>query len=116
MLHHLKHNIEDPRSTILIVGFQAADTLGRRLVERRPEVRILGRIFALQGGGGRAQRPVQPRRPRRAVACLGPLAAAAQRVRLVHGEPERAEALAAGLRTAGFADVAVAERGESVVV
>ncbi len=42
ILHHLKHNIEDSRSTILIVGYQAPDTLGRRLVERRPMVRILG--------------------------------------------------------------------------
>ncbi len=42
VLHHLKHNIEDPRSTILIAGYQAPETLGRRLVERRPEVRILG--------------------------------------------------------------------------
>src|SRR4029077_5164122 len=48
ILHHLKHNIEDPRATILIVGYQAADTLGRRLVDRRPEVRILGRTFALK--------------------------------------------------------------------
>src|SRR5262249_31247137 len=38
VLHHLKHNVEDERSTILIVGYQAPDTLGRRLVERRPEV------------------------------------------------------------------------------
>src|SRR5262249_3577908 len=38
ILHHLKHNIEDARNAILIVGFQAPDTLGRRLVERRPEV------------------------------------------------------------------------------
>ena len=65
ILHHLKHNIEDPRSTILIVGYQAEDTLGRRLVERRPEVRILGRAFRPQGRGGGAQRPVQPRRSRR---------------------------------------------------
>ena len=48
ILHHLKHNIEDPRSTILIAGYQAPDTLGRRLVERRPEVRILGRTLALK--------------------------------------------------------------------
>ena len=48
ILHHLKHHIEDPRSTILIAGWQAPDTLGRRLVERRPEVRILGRTFALR--------------------------------------------------------------------
>ena len=65
VLHHLKHNIEDPRSTILIVGFQAPDTLGRRLVDRRPEVRILGRTLPAEGRGGRPQRPVEPRRPRR---------------------------------------------------
>jgi metallo-beta-lactamase family protein len=40
--HHLKHHIEDPRSTILIAGYQAEGTLGRRLVEHRSEVRILG--------------------------------------------------------------------------
>ena len=62
VLHHLKHNIEDPRGTVLIAGYQAPDTLGRRLVERRPEVRILGRTTAAQGRGGGAQRPVQPRR------------------------------------------------------
>src|SRR5262249_53548495 len=48
ILHHLKHHIEDPRCTILIVGFQAPDTLGRRLVEGRPEVRILGKTFTVK--------------------------------------------------------------------
>src|SRR4029077_656143 len=48
ILHHLKHNIEDPRSTILIVGYQAESTLGRRLVERRPEVRFRGQMGPLK--------------------------------------------------------------------
>lgn len=42
VLHHLVHGIGNPRNTILIVGFQAANTLGRALVEGRPEVRIFG--------------------------------------------------------------------------
>jgi metallo-beta-lactamase family protein len=42
VLHHLQAIVGDPRSTVLIVGFQAEHTLGRRLVERRPEVRIFG--------------------------------------------------------------------------
>jgi metallo-beta-lactamase family protein len=42
ILHHLRNNVEDERNTVLIVGFQAQHTLGRRLVERRPRVRILG--------------------------------------------------------------------------
>src|SRR5262249_54229294 len=50
ILHHLKHNIEDPRNTILIAGYQAEGTLGRRLVERRPEGRVLGRTVAVRAG------------------------------------------------------------------
>jgi metallo-beta-lactamase family protein len=48
ILHHLKNNIEDPRNLILIVGFQAENTLGRRLAERRPEVRIFGESYRLR--------------------------------------------------------------------
>jgi metallo-beta-lactamase family protein len=116
VLHHLRHNIEDPRSTILIVGYQAADTLGRRLVERRPEVRILGgtyplkaEVVVLNGLSSHADHGDLLR-------SLGPLAGTARKVRLVHGEPERAEALAEGLRAAGFADVAMPDRGETATV
>src|SRR6185436_18520959 len=42
ILHHLRNSVSDERNTILIVGFMAQHTLGRRLVERRPKVRILG--------------------------------------------------------------------------
>jgi metallo-beta-lactamase family protein len=47
---------------------------------------------------------------------LGPLAKAPRWVRRVHGEPGRAETLAEALRAAGFADVAVPDRGDSVTV
>jgi metallo-beta-lactamase family protein len=42
ILHHLKSAIEDEKNTVLIVGYQAQHTLGRRLVERRARVRIFG--------------------------------------------------------------------------
>ena len=45
ILHHLRNNIEDPRNTILIVGWQAPHTLGRRLAEREKEVKIFGEKF-----------------------------------------------------------------------
>src|SRR5205085_1826067 len=48
ILHHLKHHVEDPRATVLIVGYQAPDTLGRRLVTRKPEVRILDRRYTVR--------------------------------------------------------------------
>jgi metallo-beta-lactamase family protein len=42
ILHHLKANIEDAKNTVLIVGYQAQHTLGRRLVEGRLRVKIFG--------------------------------------------------------------------------
>ena len=48
ILHHLKNNIEDERNTILIVGFMARHTLGRRIMEREKEVRIFNRLYKLK--------------------------------------------------------------------
>src|SRR5262249_39202475 len=48
ILHHLKHAIEDERNTVLLVGYQAPNTLGRKLVEHQPEVRILDRRFTVR--------------------------------------------------------------------
>jgi metallo-beta-lactamase family protein len=42
VLHHLRNNIEDSRNTVLVVGYMARDTLGRRIVEREKFVRIFG--------------------------------------------------------------------------
>jgi metallo-beta-lactamase family protein len=42
ILHHLANGASDPRNTILIVGFQAEHTLGRRIVERQPTIKIFG--------------------------------------------------------------------------
>ena len=42
ILHHLANGADDPRNTILIVGFMAEHTLGRRIVERRAHLRIFG--------------------------------------------------------------------------
>ncbi|MDB5307746.1 MAG: Ribonuclease [Gemmataceae bacterium] len=116
VLHHLKHNLPDPRNTVLIAGYQAADTLGRRLVEGRKEVRVLGRVcpvkaevVVLNGLSSHADHKDLLR-------MLGPLAGRTSRARLVHGEPDRAAALAAGLQGAGFADVGIPDRGETTDV
>ena len=42
VLHHLKASVEDPKNAVMIVGFQAPHTLGRRIVERRQRVKIFG--------------------------------------------------------------------------
>ncbi len=45
---HLRRRIEDPRSTMLFVGYQAVHTLGRRLVDGAPEVRIYGEPYRVK--------------------------------------------------------------------
>lgn len=116
VLYHLQRVVEDPRSTILITGYQAEGTLGRQLAERRPQVKILGRSYTLRaevatlgGFSGHADHAGL-------VEHLRPLARTARKVRLVHGEVPGAAALADELREIGFADVAVPERGESVAI
>ena len=48
ILHHLKNNIEDHRNTILIVGFMAENTLGRKIADRSETVRIFGVEYRLK--------------------------------------------------------------------
>ncbi|MFK7817669.1 MAG: MBL fold metallo-hydrolase, partial [Planctomycetaceae bacterium] len=48
VVHHLKHAVSHEENEICIIGYQAAHTLGRRLVERRPVVRIFGREYKLR--------------------------------------------------------------------
>jgi metallo-beta-lactamase family protein len=45
VVHHIRNNIENPRNTICIVSWQAPETLGRKLADREPEVRIFGDIY-----------------------------------------------------------------------
>ncbi len=116
ILHHLKHNIADARNTVLIIGFQAPDTLGRRLVERRPEVRIHGNmvplraeVIVMNGFSSHADRDDFS-------SYLGPLASQVHKTRLVHGDPDQAAALVQLLQQRGFKDVQYPERGQSVTV
>ena len=105
ILHHLLHSASDPRSTILIVGFQAEHTLGRRIVERRPMLRIFGEevplraeVEVLNGYSAHADR-------RELAAWLDAVHARSTkrpRVWLVHGEPPSQDALAATLRQSGY--------------
>lgn len=48
ILHHLKNNIEDPKTIVAIVGFMAANTLGRKLVEGAKKVSIFGKEYSVR--------------------------------------------------------------------
>lgn len=114
IVHHLKHHIDDPRCSVVLVSYQALGTPGRAMLERGPTVRFLGKdwnkwaeIVHLDGFSGHADQEDF-------LAFLSPLAGQVGTVCLVHGEPERGEALAAGLRAAGFNDVRLPAAGDRV--
>jgi metallo-beta-lactamase family protein len=103
ILHHLSNGASDSRNTILIVGFQAEHTLGRRIVERRPTIRIFGedvplraRVEVLNGYSAHADRS-ELTRWLDAVSQSGKAP-----TYLVHGEPPAQEALAGRLRAKGY--------------
>ena len=105
ILHHLANHASDPRTTILIVGFQAEHTLGRRIVERREQIRVFGEMVPLRatveiinGYSAHADRDGL-------VAWLDAVKSTSpglERVMLVHGEPEAQDALAGTLHERGY--------------
>ena len=48
ILHHLTTTITNPQNTILIIGYCAEHTLGKRIVEKPPEVKIFGETYPLR--------------------------------------------------------------------
>jgi metallo-beta-lactamase family protein len=98
VLHHLKNRIEDPRTTVLITGWQAPDTLGRRLIEGVPIVHIFGEEYhnraqteVLNGFSGHADRD-------ELLAWVGAMGRKPGRTFLVHGELPSALSLARDLQ------------------
>jgi metallo-beta-lactamase family protein len=100
----------------VLVSFQAPGTVGRRLLEPKPTVRFQGRdwskwigVLHLDGFSGHADKNDFR-------AYLEPLVGKVGKVRLIHGEHEQADALAATLRELGFADVSVPAPGDRVTL
>ncbi len=97
ILHHIKNNIENARNTILIVSWMAPHTLGRRLAERKRDVRIFGeeyhrraQIETINGFSAHAGQG-------RLVDYALSVRHSAQKIILVHGEAVAAAALQAKL-------------------
>lgn len=116
ILHHLARGLGDFKNSVVIVGFMAQHTLGRRLIEGRQEVKVFGlerdvlaEIHTLEGLSAHADRDDLLAFARR-TAKQGHL----RSVALVHGEPAAREALAEGLREAGVSQVIQSAKGRQV--
>ncbi len=96
--HHLVNNITRPESTIMFVGYQAVGTLGRRIVDGDPEVRILGanypvraRVVQIHGFSAHADRDEM-------LQWLSSLKKPPRKLFIVHGEASSAEAFGRFIR------------------
>jgi metallo-beta-lactamase family protein len=127
ILHHLRHKIHDSKNTILIVGFMAQNTLGRRILEQGqayadagrkgdpPIVRIMGkeyplkaRVVKLGGFSAHADKDEMYRLLQKSDLKI-------KKIALVHGEEDQILAFEKDLKANGF-NVVVPRRGQTVAV
>lgn len=99
ILHHLKHNLWNPKNSVVFVGYQANGTLGKRILDGEKEVPVLGErisvqaeIHNLEGFSGHADRDGL-------MNWVQGLQKAPQNIFLVHGEEESKESLEKLIRT-----------------
>ena len=111
ILHHLRNNLQNPRNTILIVSWQAPNTLGRRLAEREAVVRIFGELCDRRAEvvtiGGFSAHAGQDMLVKYAQASRFSV----QKLFLVHGEANAAAALTEKLNDAGFRNIRYPAKG-----
>ncbi|MBN1507412.1 MAG: MBL fold metallo-hydrolase [Sedimentisphaerales bacterium] len=114
--HHLVNNVSRPESTVMFVGYQATGTLGRRIVDGDPEVRILGqnypvkaRVVQIQGFSAHADREELLR-------WLSSLTRPPRKLFIVHGEATSARNFAEFIREKTGWEVAVPAYQDQVVL
>jgi metallo-beta-lactamase family protein len=93
VLHHLAATLPDPKNTALFVGYQAAGTRGRQLVDGAREVKIHGRSVPVHAGIAKIDSMSAHADRSEILRWLGTLPSAPRRLCLVHGEPEPMDAL-----------------------
>ena len=113
ILHHLANSIEDSRNTVLVVGFMAEHTLGRRLVERHPEVKIFGDVVKLNSEVAIMNSFSAHAGQDELLQYIGRMEKKRLKgIYLVHGEMNQADQLAVKLRESGFSHAAIPAKGE----
>jgi len=113
ILHHLKNGIEDPRNTILLTGYQGAETLGRKIEEKRPAVPIFGELMRLRAEVEKLDELSGHADQRELIQWMKPIAAGLRKVFLVHGEPDQQAALKDALEERFKVEVEAPERGQA---
>jgi metallo-beta-lactamase family protein len=93
ILHHLRQRLPDERNTVIFVGFQAAGTRGRRLVDGEKELKIFGSMVPVKAQIETLENLSAHADYREILQWLGGFKRAPEKVFLVHGEPQASESL-----------------------
>jgi len=116
ILHHLRHNLWRPETAVLIVGYQAAGTLGRALVEGEQTVPIFGEPIAVRASVHTINGLSAHAGQSELLAWLEPMAATGPRVMLTHGEERGRAPLARQIEARYGIRCELPEFGDSVVL
>ncbi len=116
ILHHLRHGLPNSSNTVLIAGYQAQGTLGRRLVEGASKVRIFGdeipvraEIRSIGGFSAHADRTAL-------LAWVSAFKKAPKQIFVTHGETDASIALSGGIRCILSSEVTIPGPGEQAIL
>ncbi len=113
ILHHLANNIEDGRNAILFVGYQAENTLGRRIMEHRKPIRIFGDEYRLRAKVHSINALSAHADRNELLEYFRQVGAKFRQAFVVHGEMDQAEPFSEALRQLGSRDVLIPQRGQT---
>jgi metallo-beta-lactamase family protein len=116
ILHHLRNNISDPRNTVLIAGFQAEHTLGRKILEKQPVVPIFGEPVRLRAEVVSIEELSGHADQKELIEWMRPITKGLKKVFLVHGEPAQGAALAQVIQKEFGIEAIQPSRGDSFVL
>jgi metallo-beta-lactamase family protein len=112
VLHHLRNTIENPRNMVMITGFQAEHTLGRKIVDKWPEVPIFGEPLRLRAEVVKLNELSGHADQGELLAWMKPISPGLKRVFLVHGEASQSASLAKAIEAIYRIPVTVPDRGQ----
>ena len=115
ILHHLKNNIEDPRNLILIIGYMAENTLGRKILEKQPMVKIFDETYNLKAEV-EVMNAFSGHADRSDLLDFISKVKDLKKVYLVHGEESQGLSLKGFLGEIGINSVEVPNRGETFTI
>ncbi len=116
ILHHLKNSVENEENTILIVGYQAENTLGRRLLHKQTPVKIFGEKYQLKADVRSIQALSAHADKNEMLDYFQQMGADVECAFVVHGEPDQQRPFAAELRRQGAKKVLIPEPGDSAEI